>query len=342
MALLALCLTGVLGVVVYLFLQPAGAPREAVSDDVHSLRKELASLNDRLFQLESDLDRALLSASYRAPESAMDGRSDELRRDDERNAADDGEGDRGERRGRGPEEWGGREDFVRLDDIEDEGERLAKAREMAASDNPFERMQAFGALIDLAPAEAVTMVHALLGDLDPDSRMGRMAAASVRRLGDIEGYDVTGDLHTMYRSENDEVRNAAAAAAARQGDDSLMRDRLTALSADLTNQDGGLRVRAVEDLGRTGSSLAVPLLVPMLSDTNSEVRLRALESIGRTGDESTIPQVEALLNDPVMHVRERAARTLERLREPPREDNPFDRFGAGFGRGGRGGGRGGR
>ena len=164
-------------------------------------------------------------------------------------------------------------------------------------------------------------------------------------LGDAQGVSMNSELYSLYDSESGRVRSAAARALEDQGDDTLIQRELAKLTPGLSDADGGIRLRAVEDLGNSRSPAATDYLLPMLADSNSEVRFRTLEALRRTADESAIEQVQALLDDPIAHVRDEAARTLKSLREPDRGDTRGGGFG-GRGGGGRGGtgraGRGGR
>lgn len=336
-ALVVVCIASVVGLGAYVFLAPQPVASSQDAQHIHALREQVSRLADRLESMERDMDMVLLTSTLRREENPSPELAHATLPDDTApaNGAERAEPDSSNGRG------GGRGNFTRLDDIEDPTLRLAKAREMADSGNPWDQMQAFSVLLELAPREAVDMVTAMVANMDPNSRMGRMAGFSVARLGDVEGIDISADLRKLYESESPDVKISAARALEKQGDNSLMRTEVASLSVNLSSQDGGLRGYAVEDLGRTGSALATPLLLPMLSDSNSEVRLKTLDALGRTANESVIPEVQALLNDPVERVRERAERTLSRLRDPE-PSNPFDRMRGGFGGGDPRGGRGGR
>lgn len=104
--------------------------------------------------------------------------------------------------------------------------------------------------------------------------------------------------------------NAETQVLASLGDSRAVRS----LIAELRTPGGG-KGRTIDALARSGSKLAVPPLVELLSDVREEHRAAAAEALGRLGASEAVPRIKPLLNDPVFPVRLSAASALYRLED---------------------------
>jgi hypothetical protein len=335
-ALPALLMIGLIGLAVVSFgvvwlvkPQPQAETPQVFQSDTESKIDQLVA---QLGQVQERLDRLEKSAIARSEVSEpIDVRvaEGEPSAGSELAASEDStdEGDRREGWGRGGFGRGDREVQELFAGAGTDSERLALAQELLQDDNPMVRYAALRTLAELSPAEAVTGVEELVASVGEDRRAGWVASRAISLLGEVEGVAVDSTLYRIYDSADEDLRMSAARALEEQGDAGLMRQEVASVTSDLGSDDGGLRARAVDQLAATRSPLAVPHLLPMLSDSNSEVRLRTLDALRRTGDESQIETIKALLDDPVAHVRERAARTMESLREGDDQDDDRGRRG---------------
>jgi HEAT repeat protein len=89
-----------------------------------------------------------------------------------------------------------------------------------------------------------------------------------------------------------------------------------ALLKALRDRSSGVRARAAEALGPTGSAEAVPALVQALQDANSPVRWRAAQALGLIGQPSdeAMNALRVALSDPERDVREAADTALIKLK----------------------------
>jgi hypothetical protein len=67
--------------------------------------------------------------------------------------------------------------------------------------------------------------------------------------------------------------------------------------AGLKSKGWGVRLSAVEALGKIGNASAVPVLIKALEDVNWYVRYHAAEALGKIGDHSAVPALIAELKD---------------------------------------------
>lgn len=202
-----------------------------------------------------------------------------------------------------------------LAQIEDPDERRALAERLLGHPSTFIQSQAIIAMLEFDPAAGIAAVYGLLDAAQSDPKGPWSACIAVQSIGDIEGYSASADLYRFYESEIDGVPMAAARALERQGDPSLIDRELGRMALQLNATEPRDRLNAIRQMGETGSSRAVPHLLPLLSNRESEIRLRTLDSLGRSGNESTIPHIERMLNDPVAAVRDRAVLAIETIRK---------------------------
>ncbi len=198
----------------------------------------------------------------------------------------------------------------------DPEQRLAAARRM--NENAPQPLQFLAArtLLELAPEEGIARMQELIADAGADRRSQRVAAAAVEALAGTDAPEIERQLYALAEGESRLLRRAAARGLESRGDPEPMRRLVEELSLELASPDGGVRGRTAQELGRTGSAVAVQSLLGLVDDRNSEVRLRAAEALGRTGAEAAIPELTRMLDDPVAQVRDTAARSLDTIRNP--------------------------
>ena len=319
-----------------------------LADHGPSLALDTGALEHRIAELErqlADLTARLDDADHRVAPAVVRTEDTTGRRTAPRppGGGDDGEvagvatatggRNRGGRRGTGLDE------LRRLDDAADDTERLKIARELATSADPTVAMGALRVLADLAPKEALALVDQWFAQSQKGDLSSWQVDRALAALADGKGAEqIAGDLkdalRRYFRDGGDAVKVSAARALEKEGDSGAMQQLVASLSADLGNADVGRRSASIEALAQTRSRLALPLLLPLLSDGSDEVRLRTLDALRRTGDATSIEKVLPLLNDPVAAVRDRATRTIESLRRG--DSNPGARGGGfNFGFGGR-------
>ena len=209
----------------------------------------------------------------------------------------------------------------------DPEERLAAARRMLAAPMPQLRLEGARALLDLDAEAGVEAVFEMLEQAGDDRRSQRMAAASIALLADVDSSLVDARLESLFEGDNPVYSRVAARVLEQRGSPDAVISVIASTQPALDSIDGGVRARAVADLGRLGSPSAIPTLTPLLADANSEVRLRAVESLARTRVEEVAPLLTPLLDDPIAEVRETAARALSALRQPATERRGFGGFG---------------
>jgi HEAT repeat protein len=90
----------------------------------------------------------------------------------------------------------------------------------------------------------------------------------------------------------------------------------------LHSRSKDIRLGAIEALGDSGDSRAVPSLVPLLKDPDNEIRWETALALGMLDDKEVIPALRDALRDKDRFVREGAALSLERLSWSP--ENPLE------------------
>ena len=86
------------------------------------------------------------------------------------------------------------------------------------------------------------------------------------------------------------------------------------LIGQLQAPDGG-KLGTIKALAESGSTLAIPPLVKLLTDIREDNRAAAADALGRLGASQAIPQLKRLLDDPVFPVRMSAATALYQLED---------------------------
>lgn len=191
---------------------------------------------------------------------------------------------------------------------------------LLASEDARLRFEGLRLLAAAAPEEALPEILDYLEETRDAERALLQRLAAVALLGELEELSVSPHLHALYGSEEDGLRRAAAMALARHGDETLVQRELIDLGQDLAHPDGGVRARAAEQAAELAGPSAIPVLLPLLQDTNSDVRARAVDGLWRSGDPAVLPELERMLEDPVALVRERARRAVDALKSASASD----------------------
>ncbi len=194
--------------------------------------------------------------------------------------------------------------------------RLSQARELIKSPMPPMQLMAIETLIELQDEQATGAVRNLVSAIGNDRRSQFMAERAIDLLADADGLDVDSLLYEYADHDNEAIAIAAARSLEARADDNPMKNVISKLATGLTDADGGVRSRTVQQLGRTRSPAAVDTLSIALNDNNSEVRMRAAQALGNTGADAAIEKLTIALDDPVAEVRSAAARGLDQIRNP--------------------------
>ena len=232
---------------------------------------------------------------------------------------------RGRFGGAGPGRW--IESFEELQNTRDPARRKQLALELAQSPIPPLRLEGLKTLLEIDADEGLDAVRALVADADRNSRTQRMAAQGISLLAGVSGREVDEALYGFTGSGASGVQRAALRTLEQRGDPEPMRAALAAQQTSLGSADAGTRMRALREVGALRSESAVPVILPLLADSDSGVRIQALESLGRTGGGApALAAVQPLLADPVPAVRDTAVRTVQRLTRGPEDPRPDGRF----------------
>lgn len=205
------------------------------------------------------------------------------------------------------------EDVERLHDSEDVDEKYALVKKLLNSNYAWAQGEAILELLKFDPAAGVKAIYTLLDTALDDPKGQFYAVHAVQSLGKLQGFPVSSDLYRFYESEVEGVSTAAAYALEQQGDSSLIERELNRFAGQLNTPDPRKRRQAIDCMGYTYSSRAVPYLLPLLKDPDPEIRIRALDALGLTIERSQITEIESMLNDPVAAVRDRAVIALENM-----------------------------
>jgi hypothetical protein len=228
---------------------------------------------------------------------------------------------RGRLGGPGPGRW--IESFEELQNTRDPARRKELALELARSPIPPLRLEGLKTLLEVDADEGLDAVRALVADADRNPRTQRVAAQGISLLAGVSGREVDDALYGFTSSAASGVQRAALRTLEQRGDPEPMRAALAAQQAPLGSRDAGTRARALREVGALRSQSAVPVIVPLLADSDSGVRIQALESLGRTGGGApALAAVQPLLSDPVPAVRDTAVRTVQRLNRGPDDPEP--------------------
>jgi hypothetical protein len=150
-----------------------------------------------------------------------------------------------------------------------------------------------------------TAIPALLGLLGDDSAKVREAAA--RSLGALRAVDAVEPLVRAL------VSGSVPRAIASQALLTIGSPAVTELRELSTDEDDGVRGRAVELIGLLGDAADAAILVARVRDPAAEVRARAARALGRLGAEEAASELRRALDDRIPFVRATAAIALGQL-----------------------------
>ena len=193
-------------------------------------------------------------------------------------------------------------------------EKLAEARDLL--DSPFApaRLMGLGTMVRLGDEAALEEITEFVASAGEDRWSQRMVQGAIGMLAEVPGADPV--LYDYFESDDQDIRLRAASTLELRGDAGPLEEVVSDFRDQLTDEDGGVRSRAVQALGRTGSSAIIPALEDAMGDDNSEVRMRVARAFGSTGDEVATVYLEVMLNDSVAEVRDSAAEALDEIRNP--------------------------
>jgi hypothetical protein len=134
----------------------------------------------------------------------------------------------------------------------------------------------------------------------------RMAKAEAWRGLADDGENLQAPFGPIRASDGGSTPEARAMAAV--GDDAAVRALAANVPGDLAN-----RVRTLEALGASGSSVAVASIVPLLEDSRFQVRVAAVDALGRIGGPDAVSALKPMLSDHLISVKGKTAGALYRL-----------------------------
>ncbi len=184
-------------------------------------------------------------------------------------------------------------------------ERLAELTAQLQGDDPELRRVA---VRDLPQAPMAQVLSLLVSALDDDD--WRVRKQAIDRL--VEWPDVDGVVGAMIRilADRDDVgaRNAAVDALAQIGYTSVM-----PMVAALDSGDERLRKFLIDGLGLIGDDRAVPALLLMLRNDDTNLCVAAAEALGRIGGDDAERALQTTLDPAQLHVCSAALEALARL-----------------------------
>lgn len=189
--------------------------------------------------------------------------------------------------------------------------------------NPDVRIAAAAGLYKLGEVDGLTNLideTKTLGGATPTTpaqelrRMARDAARAraVIKLGEVAGEGAMAALKTAQSDPQGEVRDAAAIALARLGDDKVTGPFLEAIA----DKDEGVRASAAQSLGLIGREGADILAKLAATDSSISVRAEACKALGSFNDTFSAHVLGKALQDKSGRVRLAAVRSLARRNEP--------------------------
>jgi len=167
----------------------------------------------------------------------------------------------------------------------------------------------------LAPEQTIRLGQALLAAIDDagnpvDVRRRAMEAAAPLSLP-----KVAQAIREAYYSDDPRLKTSAIYAMGRNCDPNW----LEILTTELSSASAELRYEAAAACGELGEEDAVPRLVELTEDDDTEVRLVAVQALGKIGGNEAKECLELCLNHPseaVRQVAEQALYDLEVMTEP--------------------------
>ena len=136
-----------------------------------------------------------------------------------------------------------------------------------------------------------------------------MRKTAAKALGQIKDVVVVPTLIKALHDQPSDVRQTVAEVLEQIGDTAV-----PTLIKALHNQHSDVRQAAAGTLGQIGDTAAVPALIKILDDQQSDIRVRqaAAEALGQIGDSAAVPVLIKILDDQQLDIRIRRA-TAEAL-----------------------------
>jgi HEAT repeat protein len=150
------------------------------------------------------------------------------------------------------------------------------------------------------------IARAMLREFASEDQNPRGQVAALEALAESGDVAAADRLQSLSRSGS----LAGTRALAEMGDPQAV----NLLVLDLGGRSGN-KVDAIEVLGRSGSPLALDVILAQIRDIEPAVRGAAADALGRLGSDTAVPHLLPMLGDQSAHVRVKAAGALLRLGE---------------------------
>ena len=165
------------------------------------------------------------------------------------------------------------------------------------------------------PEEKIEAVKKELATLNPKARTvdwGR-AYEAILSLADEESGAVDTQLYEWAQSGNRMHMFAAAAALEKRGDTRETQRILQQLAVRIQpREDEETRFRAINDISRLRSPLALPYLEQAAQDPSPAIRRVVAQALQYVKSDAVVPLARSLMNDQVEQVRNAATNALDR------------------------------
>jgi hypothetical protein len=188
--------------------------------------------------------------------------------------------------------------------------RAQAARRLLAAPNDGVRLYAAQVLLEIDFEEGARAVSSIVGAAKDRPGSMRTAMRALALLGRSRQTGVDAALRSYGEDSSPLVRVKAAKLLDERGDPGPIGLATEQLVRDLESRDHRRRLESLALLGVAAQPSALPSIVPLLRDENSEIRSRAVLTLARFGDPSLTPTILPLLGDPVPQVRTAAAQAL--------------------------------
>ncbi|MGY5450228.1 HEAT repeat domain-containing protein [Agarivorans sp. MS3-6] len=176
----------------------------------------------------------------------------------------------------------------------------ANTAKMEASSSPItateSSLQALLMVANEHPFELEHKINALLQSEDEQQQaaLSRALYAWSQQPETLPDYLVT----SIYdQTSEDNIRRVSAQVLAQRGDFSLLEDYVAEQSLAINSDQDQQRSQALYALAQTHNNIAVPHILPLLSDANDTIRTDALLALLSTGNASHADIAMELIND---------------------------------------------
>lgn len=134
---------------------------------------------------------------------------------------------------------------------------------------------------------------------NPSQENIAIASKSVFDLADNREILPDYELESLYQNQaNPDLKRVIAQVMSTRGDNSLLEKQIAKTQTSLTSESPAVRQQALVELGKTRYASAANVVAPLLQDENTEVKLDALLALRATGNQNHVRLVEALVNHP--------------------------------------------